>query len=41
VILDDDVIQEIKSRPLGNHHLIMAGDHSEKLGLVKEILNIE
>jgi L-fucose isomerase-like protein len=41
VVLDETTIDEIKSRPLGNHHLILAGDHREKLGLLKEILNIE
>lgn len=37
VQLDEDVIRELKTNPLGNHHLVIPGDWRGELGLLAEI----
>lgn len=38
VVLEDAAVEIMKSRPLGNHHLVLPGNRMEELGLLADIL---
>ncbi len=38
IVMEDKALEELKSRPLGNHHLVLPGDRMEELKLLSDLL---